>query len=91
MSASTFVIVTGSSDGTVRTWSLDIKDLKDDAKIEQGKGFTAKQVGTLLGTYTTGTRITCLKAFIMTGTPDTEEEEEIAERDDASSSDVDSE
>ncbi|KAF2832140.1 WD40 repeat-like protein [Ophiobolus disseminans] len=89
--SSTFLIITGSSDGTVRTWALDTKHLDDNAGIEQGQGFTAKQVGTLLGTYTTGTRITCLKAFAMTGKPDAEEEPELADKDDASSSDDDSE
>lgn len=87
-----FLVITGSSDGTVRTWVLNVADLKIDAKVEQSKGFTAKQVGTLLGTYTTGTRITCLKAFSMTGKPDAEEEEDVvAEKDDVSSSDDDSE
>jgi protein MAK11 len=89
---SIYLIVTGSSDGTVRTWSLNVKDLKSQEKTEPGKGFTAKQIGTLLGTYTTGTRITCLKAYVMTGKPDAEEEEEaVADKDDASSSGDDSE
>lgn len=79
---STFLIVAGSSDGTVRTWAFDTTELKESA--DDGKGFTAKQVGHLLGTYSTGTRITCLKAFVMTGKPD-EEEEVIAEKSDASS------
>jgi protein MAK11 len=90
LSSSTCLIITGSSDGTVRSWFLDVQELEGGAKVEQGKGFTAKQVGKLLGTYKTGTRITCLKAFIMTGTPDAEEEEIVADKDDASSSDEDS-
>jgi protein MAK11 len=77
--SSIFLIITGSSDGTVRTWSLNIEELEDDAESEQGKGFTAKQVGKLVGTYTTGTRITCLNAFTMTGTSDEEDDEEAAE------------
>jgi protein MAK11 len=86
--SSNFLVITGSSDGTIRTWSLNAKDLKDDAKVEQGKGFTAKQVGALLGTYKTGTRVTCLKAFTMIGTPDAEEEDEVMEdKEDESSSD----
>ncbi|KAF2034694.1 WD40 repeat-like protein [Setomelanomma holmii] len=86
-----FIIITGSSDGTVRIWSLDVAELKDSVGTEQGTGFTAKQVGKLLGTYTTGTRITCLKAFAMTGKPDEEEEEVTADKDDAYSSGDDSE
>jgi protein MAK11 len=91
VSSSTFIMITGSSDGTIRTWFLDIKELEADAEAGEGTGFTAKQVGKQLGTYTTGTRVTCLKAFIMTGTPDAEDEEETADKDEASSSDGDSE
>jgi protein MAK11 len=86
--AAAFLVITGSSDGTVRIWSLDAEELKNSAEVEQDKGFSAKQVGRLLGTYTTGTRITCLKAFTMTGKPEEEEEEVVAtNKDDASSSD----
>jgi protein MAK11 len=80
-----FLVVTGSSDGTVRTWSLDVDELNGETKVEQGKGFTAKQIGKLMGTYTTGTRITCLKAFTMTGKPD-EEEDFVEDTTDISSS-----
>jgi protein MAK11 len=72
----TFLILTGSSDGTVRIWSLDTGDMKESAETDKGKGFTAKQIGRLLGTYSTGTRITCLKAFAMTGKADEAEDEE---------------
>lgn len=85
---STFLIVTGSSDGNVRFWALDTKELKSD-DAGKAKGFTALQVGRLVGSYTTGTRITCLKAFPMTGMPDEEEEEEVAERGGESSEDED--
>lgn len=84
-----YFVVTGCSDGTVRTWALDIAELKDSPGGEKGKGFAAKQVGKLLGTYSTGTRITCLKAFAMTGTPDAEEEEVVIENGDAPSSSED--
>jgi protein MAK11 len=87
LSPSTCLIITGSSDGTVRSWFLDARELEQGAKVEQSKGFTAKQVGKLLGTYKTGTRITCLKAFIMSGTQDAEEEEVVADKDDGPSSD----
>ncbi|KAH7401912.1 WD40-repeat-containing domain protein [Phaeosphaeria sp. MPI-PUGE-AT-0046c] len=86
-----FLIVTGSSDGTIRMWHLDTTELNGDVKADQGKGFTARQVARLLGTYKTGTRVTCLKAFVMTGTPDTEEEEVVAEKSADSSSGDDSE
>jgi protein MAK11 len=92
----TFVVFTGSSDGTVRIWSLDMNSLKEDADIdvETDKGFTARQVGKLLGTYSTGTRITCLKAFAMTGKSDEadeEDEEPPGEKSDGSSTGEDSE
>lgn len=76
ISDTSFLIISGSSDGTVRLWSLRTDELKAPASSEKGTGFTAEQVGRLIGTYTTGTRITCLKSFVMTGTPDAEEEEE---------------
>ncbi|PSN65358.1 WD40 repeat-like protein [Corynespora cassiicola Philippines] len=87
------LIITGSSDGTVRFWGLDLMSVSGEEDAEKGKtGFTARQVGKLLGTYSTGTRITCLKAFPMTGTPEVEEEEDIeAEKSDSSSDDDDSE
>ncbi|KAF2255248.1 60S ribosome biogenesis protein Mak11 [Trematosphaeria pertusa] len=87
-----FIIITGSSDGTVRIWSLNAQDLKDGADSEKGTGFTAKEVGRLLGTYSTGTRITCLKSFIMTGKPEeVDEEEQQAEESEESGSEDDSE
>ena len=74
-----FLIITGSSDGTVRLWSIQHADLdtpKKTAKSEEG--FTAKQMGKPVGTYSTHSRITCLKAFVMTGkAEDAEEEEEV--------------
>ncbi|KAF2702939.1 60S ribosome biogenesis protein Mak11 [Pleomassaria siparia CBS 279.74] len=78
---SLFLIVTGSSDGTVRLWTVDMQDLaakttpKTDpaaaaaaaADDEAKNDFTAKRIGKLIGTYSTGTRITCLESFEMTG------------------------
>ncbi|KAF2854558.1 60S ribosome biogenesis protein Mak11 [Plenodomus tracheiphilus IPT5] len=89
--ADSYIVVAGSSDGTVRFWALDEKDLEDDADAGKAKGFTALQVGNLLGSYSTGTRITCLKAFAMTGKPDEEQEEDGNEKDVADSSADDSE
>jgi protein MAK11 len=63
-SSKNIVIVAGSSDGSLRLWKLSAaKDLV--ARSEK-----VKQVGTLLGAYETGNRITCLKAFVMLSRPD---------------------
>lgn len=80
----TFLVVTGSSDGTVRIWGLGTRDLKKSKETDVGKGFTAKQIGRLLGTYSTGTRITCLKAFVMTGKADEGEEEVVEDGEESS-------
>lgn len=88
LSQTSFLVVTGSSDGTVRFWFLSTDELKSD-DAGKAKGFTAVQVGKLLGSYSTGTRITCLKAFSMTGKPDAEEEEEVIEKDGSASSNED--
>ncbi|KAJ4408107.1 Protein mak11 [Didymella pomorum] len=86
---SKFLVVAGSSDGTVRLWLIDASELKNE-KEEKGSGFTANQIGRLLATYSTGTRITCLKAYPMTGMADEEEEvidEKIETKSDSDSSD----
>jgi protein MAK11 len=53
------IIVAAGSDGALRIWKLLVSK---DLVSHKGK---AKQVGELLGTYETGNRITCLKAFVM--------------------------
>lgn len=65
-------MVTGSSDGAVRIWLLTRKELaakKQDSDSEKQKKeqdtANPQQVGKLVGTYETGNRITCLKAFVM--------------------------
>jgi protein MAK11 len=63
--SSTAIIVTASSDGAVRLWRLQLDLLAQEGAKNQ-------QVGRLLGTYETGNRITCLKAFEML--PATEED-----------------
>jgi len=73
---STFLVVTGSSDGAIRLWSLETAKLKANTQPDKIDDFTSKQVGRLLGNYSTGTRITCLKAFVMTGSAEEAEEEE---------------
>ncbi|KAF2015848.1 WD40 repeat-like protein [Aaosphaeria arxii CBS 175.79] len=96
-----YLIVAASSDGSVRLWTVAESDLKVDAQPEQqegsaDKGFSAKQVGQLVGTYSTGTRITCLASFVMTGQPEEDLEEapaktEADEKSEESSSAEDSE
>jgi len=60
-SAEMVLIITASSDGSVRVWELTSED------ITPNKSPRAIQVGKLLGTYETESRITCLKAFLMQG------------------------
>ncbi|KAF2262540.1 WD40 repeat-like protein [Lojkania enalia] len=94
-----FIIISGSSDGTVRIWTISISELAAPATpAKLGEGFTAGQAGKLIGTYSTGLRITCLKAFVMTGKPEeaeaeaeAEAEEDIAKSNSSSSSDSESE
>ncbi|KAL8701286.1 MAG: hypothetical protein Q9201_004986 [Fulgogasparrea decipioides] len=75
------LLVTGSSDGLIRVWVLDIlarmnqlqslNEAANDAMDVSGKtadsntSATAPQLGRMLGKYETGNRITCLKAFVM--------------------------
>ncbi|OIW33683.1 WD40 repeat-like protein [Coniochaeta ligniaria NRRL 30616] len=61
-------VVTGSSDGKLRVWKLEAKDLA----AAEGK----KQVGTLLGAYDTQNRITCVEAFVMIARPEGLEDSE---------------
>ena len=71
--ASILLVVTASSDGAIRLWSMpdDAATLSQvsDSVSEQvkGAGSTARQVGSLIGTLETGNRITCLGAFVMDG------------------------
>ncbi len=64
------IIVGGSSDGSIRLWKLQVADLKPH------ENQTAKHVGSLMGMYETGNRITCLKAFVMLTRPEGEDEKE---------------
>ena len=69
----TFLIVTASSDGAVRLWTLSTDSLLEakatatqaSSTEEESLTGTAKQVGELRGTRETGNRITCLTSFIM--------------------------
>lgn len=79
-------VVTGASDGAVKVWKLPPgKDIKP---LEDGK---PKQIGTLIGNYETGNRITCLAAFVMIPRAEGAEDDEDAEEDDKEDEDLDEE
>ena len=67
------VAVTGSSDGAIRLWILDDAEITNsstgsmdnDRDGSENDGAMITQVGSLLGTYEAGNRITCLRAFVM--------------------------
>jgi protein MAK11 len=69
--ARSWLIVTGSSDGKLRVWSLDSADLRATGKETPGK-----RVGQLLGTYETQNRIVCVEAFVMIPRPEGADESE---------------
>lgn len=64
-------VVAAGSDGKLRVWEL----LREHLGLEI-KGEKAKPAGTLLGTYETQNRITCVEAFVMIPRPDGVEESE---------------
>ncbi|KAL9104083.1 MAG: hypothetical protein Q9163_000935 [Psora crenata] len=77
------LIVTGSSDGAIRLWLVNAVEIArqvssprstgalvnghSDPDVSTARKRNLKQVGHLLSTYETGNRITCLKAFVMSG------------------------
>ena len=61
---STSFIVTASSDGSIRVWQFTSQDIVGKTSERKSHGKVA-QIGKLIGTYETGSRITCLKAFLM--------------------------
>lgn len=81
-----YLIVTASSDGAVRLWTLtstSLTETKTSAEqaspAEEKVETTVKQVGRLEGTRETGNRIICLTSFVMdepVEDEDGEEEEE---------------
>jgi protein MAK11 len=98
-STSDLLIVTGSSSGEVRIWAVPRNDLKAKGGASgEGTGETngltaSKQVGRMLGTYETGNRITCLRAFMM-NEPDEDNDnsfEDFDNQDDETSDDHSSE
>jgi protein MAK11 len=60
----TSFIVTASSDGSIRIWQFTLDDIVGKTPGRESQG-TITQIGKLIGTYETGSRITCLKAFLM--------------------------
>lgn len=64
-------IITASSDGIIRIWLSTIEEIVQNKE-------KPKQIGTLIGTHETGSRITCLGAFVMLpAIPSTEIESEV--------------
>jgi protein MAK11 len=81
-----FILVTCSSDGAVKLWHLTQDELKvSETEQAAPTESSPRQVGTMLGTYETGERITCLRAFVMAeaATDDAleDEEEDISDSD----------
>lgn len=68
-SGRTLYVVGGGSDGVVRVWSLGVDEL--------GRACEAGDVlgGSLVGTYATGNRITCLEAYRMIPNPNGEDDD----------------
>lgn len=66
----TLYIVAASSDGTIRLIHFPIVHLCEAVV----KGAKAAQLGTIIGTYSTGNRITCMKAFVMLPPQDGEDD-----------------
>ena len=56
------IIITGSSDGSIALWRLDISKFLND-KVSRENPDTTPQVGDLVGMYRTSGRITCLEAM----------------------------
>jgi protein MAK11 len=72
----TVLVVTASSDGTIRLIPIPVSDLLNSMK---SKNIEAKQMGSVIGTYETGNRITCLKSFVMS--PSRKGEDELRDED----------
>lgn len=55
-------VITASSDGMIRVIQLPISDL---VNAQKNTSQTVPQLGTIVGSYETNSRVTCLKAFVM--------------------------
>lgn len=77
-SSGTVIAVAGSSDGSIRLWRIDKGNLLGSNLLLKSNGTSngsgvrtdasmnsTIQLARLIGTYETGNRITCLKAFVM--------------------------
>ncbi|CAM1503008.1 Fc.00g077840.m01.CDS01 [Cosmosporella sp. VM-42] len=82
----TLYVAGGSSDGKIRLWRLTTTDLLQAEAKTDGPIAT---LGTLLGTYETQNRITCMAAFLMIPRPEGVEDSE-DEMEEESESDGDS-
>ena len=58
------VLVAASSDGSIRAWQIQENEVLSQLPPSKEKTEVSK-VGKLIGTYETGSRITCLRAFLM--------------------------
>jgi protein MAK11 len=68
--------ITGSSDGSVGIWAVEIEELlMSEAPDLEKTTQKVPQVGRLLGSYETSNRITCMEAITLTGTADEEYED----------------
>ncbi|OAP55091.1 hypothetical protein AYL99_10791 [Fonsecaea erecta] len=67
-------VVTASSDGTIRIILLLMSEVLAILKSKR-----PVQTGTIIGTYETGNRITCLKAFVMLPPAEFDDEDELGE------------
>jgi len=63
------IIVTASSDGMIRLFQLAVLDL-----LAAATNVDSTQLGTMIGSYVTGNRITCMKAFLMLPSQDMEDD-----------------
>ena len=57
--------ITAGSDGRIRTWMIDAGLLATSNKAGTEEKMLTQAVGKLAGTYETGSRITCMQAFVM--------------------------
>ncbi|POR37897.1 Protein MAK11 [Tolypocladium paradoxum] len=71
--AGTLYVMGASSEGRIRLWMLQAKELLAAAGAEKPSG---KPLGKPVGTYETQNRITCLAAFLMIARPEGAEDSE---------------
>ncbi|KAF3481647.1 uncharacterized protein GIQ15_04406 [Arthroderma uncinatum] len=96
-----YLVVTSGSDGALRIWTISPDEFKPfkPAKAKASKAgkksvpVQPMQIGKVLGTYETGNRVTCMKAFIMreSTVPDDDDEDEDEEEEEEDEEEEDSE